>query len=141
MHFMKNTEHNCARPAKTKEIGARLISHLALLSDTSVVLGGDFNQLPSTSAWKELVGHFSFVSPKVVIYLSNGIRSALDHLLFRHPMLDNESASVACHVRWPATRPSQHGALRVASSIASSPADSPMQAVPTECLVHRLGGG
>ena len=59
-------------------------------------------------------------------------------------MLDNESAIVACHVRWPATRPSQHGALRgvlrVASSIAPSPGDSPMQAVPTECLVHRLGG-
>ena len=59
-------------------------------------------------------------------------------------MVDNDSARVTYHVRWPATRPSQHGALwgtlQVASSISPSPGDIVMQVVPTECLVHRGGG-
>ena len=57
-------------------------------------------------------------------------------------MVDNDSARVTYHVRWPATR--QHGALwgtlRVASSISPSSGDSVRQVVPTECLVHREGG-
>ena len=88
-------------PVRAKEIGSRLVPHLETLTDSSIVLGGDFNQLPATSAWKEIVGHFSCVSPRIVTFLSSGIGCALDHLLFRHPMLDNESATVACHVRWP----------------------------------------
>ena len=74
-------------------------------------------------------------SLKIGTFLNNGAGSSLDRLLFRRPMLDNESASVVCHVRWPATRPSQHGTF-----IAPSPGDSIMQAVPTECLIHRSGG-
>ena len=35
-------------PTKTIHIGARLASHIALLSDECIVLAGDFNQLPST---------------------------------------------------------------------------------------------
>ena len=46
-------------PARTKEVGARLISHLAHISDSCVVLGGDFNQLPNTPMWADLVAHFS----------------------------------------------------------------------------------
>ena len=65
-------------PARTKEIGARLISHLAHVSDSCVVLGGDFNQLPNTQLWADLVAHFSCVSPKLATYLSGGIGSALD---------------------------------------------------------------
>ena len=112
-------------PARTKEVGARLISHLAHISDSCVVLGGDFNQLPNTPMWADLVAHFSCVSPKLTTYLSGGIGSALDRLFLRHPMVDNDSARVTYHVRWPVTRPSQHGALwgtlKVASSISPSP--------------------
>ena len=114
------------------------------MSSSCVVLGGDFNQLPNTQMWADLVAHFSCVSPKLTTYLSGGIGSALDRLLLRHPMVDNDSARVTYHVRWPVTRPSQHGALwgtlKVASSISPSPGDTVMQVVPTECLIHRGGG-
>ena len=125
-------------PARTKEIGARLISHLAHISDSCVVLGGDFNQLPNTQMWADLVAHFSCVSPKLTTYLSGGIGSALDRLLLRHPMVDNDSARVTYHVRWPVTRPSQHGALwgtlKVAFSISPSPGDTVMHILPARML-------
>ena len=82
-------------PARTKEVGARLIWNLAHISDSCVVLGGDFNQLSNTPMWADLVAHFSCVSPKLTTY----------------PMVDNDSARVTYHVRWPVTRLSQHGAL------------------------------
>ena len=50
-------------PARTKEVGARLISHLAHISDSCVVLGGDFNQLPNTPMWADLVAHFPNLLP------------------------------------------------------------------------------
>ena len=86
-------------PARTKEIGARLISHLAHISNSCVVLGEDFNQLSNTPMWADLVAHFSCVSPKLTTYLSGGIGSALDRLLLRHPMVHNDSARVTYHVR------------------------------------------
>ena len=42
-------------PARTKEIGARLVSHLVHTSDSCVVLRGDFNQLPNTPMWADCI--------------------------------------------------------------------------------------
>ena len=120
-------------PARTKEVGARLISHLAHISDSCVVLGGDFNQLPNTPMWADLVAHFSCA----VVSGPRLIASFSDTPWWTMTVLGSHT------VRWPVTRPSQHGALwgtlKVASSISPFPGDSIMQVVPTECLIHRGG--
>ena len=83
-----------------QEIGS-VLPLTSALTNSSIVLGEDFKQLPATSAWKEIVGHFSFVSPRSD-FLSSGIDL---HLIIR-PYAQQRNKSATCSMSRAALNPS-----------------------------------